>query len=29
MVVVYRTQGAIAALKRLKYLKDEVDNYNG
>ena len=29
MVVVYRTQGAIAALRRLKYLRDEVNNQNG
>ena len=29
MVVVYRTQGAIAALRRLKYLRDEVNKQNG
>jgi hypothetical protein len=28
-VVVYRTQGAIAALRRLKYLRDEVNKDNG
>jgi len=29
MVVVYRTQGAISALRRLKYLRDEVNKQNG
>jgi len=29
MIVVYRTQGAIAALRRLKYLRDEVNKNNG
>jgi len=29
MVVVYRTQGAISALRRLKYLRDEVNKNNG
>jgi|TARA_R110001592_G_scaffold125424_1_gene335442 hypothetical protein len=28
-VTVYRTQGAIAALRRLKYLRDEVNKNNG
>jgi len=28
-VVVYRTQGAIAALRRLKYLRDEVNKKDG
>ena len=28
-VVIYRTQGAIAALRRLKYLRDEVNKDNG
>jgi hypothetical protein len=29
MIVVYRTQGAISALRRLKYLRDEVNKNNG
>ena len=29
MIVVYRTQGAIAALRRLKYLRDEVNKNDG
>ena len=29
MVTVYRTQGAIAALRRLKYLRDEVNKNDG
>ena len=29
MIVVYRTQGAILALRRLKYLRDEVNKNNG
>jgi transposase-like protein len=28
-VTVYRTQGAIAALRRLKYLRDEVNKNDG
>jgi len=28
-VIIYRTQGAIAALRRLKYLRDEVNKDNG
>jgi hypothetical protein len=28
-VVMYRTQGAIAALRRLKYLRDEVNKNDG
>jgi len=28
-IVVYRTQGAISALRRLKYLRDEVNKSNG
>jgi len=28
-VSIYRTQGAIAALRRLKYLRDEVNKDNG
>jgi len=29
MIVVYRTQGAISALRRLKYLRDEVNKNDG
>ena len=29
MIVVYRTQGAILALRRLKYLRDEVNKKDG
>ena len=28
-IVVYRTQGAISALRRLKYLRDEVNKSDG
>jgi len=28
-IVVYRTQGAISALRRLKYLRDEVNKNDG
>jgi glutathionylspermidine synthase len=28
-ITMYRTQGAIAALRRLKYLRDEVNKHNG
>jgi len=28
-VIIYRAQGAIAALRRLKFIKDEVNKYNG